>query len=569
MIEKRWAFEPTPDPELISQLSKAINTSAPLATILCQRNITTFNEAKTFFNPSLDQLHDPFLMKDMDRAVHRIWDAIEKQEKVLIYGDYDVDGTTSVALFFGFLNSFYTSCDFYIPDRYSEGYGISQQGIDWAYENNVALIIALDCGIKSVELTTYAKDKGIDLIICDHHRPGDILPPAVAILDPKREDCSYPFKELSGCGIGFKLMQALLDQKPELDIDPLDFLDLVAVSIASDIVPVSGENRVLAYYGLKRLNAEPRPGLKALMDLAGIHRGITVTGIVFGLAPRINAAGRISHAKMAVNLLLADSIEEAGQLASKLNIKNNTRKDFDAGITQEALAMIEQNDELRLSKSTVLYKEDWHKGVIGIVASRCIEKYHRPTIILTASNNKATGSARSVPGFDVYNAISSCSEVLEQYGGHKYAAGLTLEIDKIAEFQQRFEEEVSRTITDEQLIPRIDIDCTLDPDHITDKFLKVLERMAPFGPENLRPVFASTNCEIVGSVRILKEEHLKFTVKRKGGVKKWEAIAFKQATRYDLLCSGKPFRLAYTVEENEYKGLKSIQLNVKDLRFDQ
>lgn len=568
MTNKRWVYKPTPGTDLVDHLSQAINVSKPIATLLCQRGVTDYEQARDFFNPSLDMLHDPFLMQDMDKAVARINMAIQNNEGILVYGDYDVDGTTSVALFYGFLSSFYDHCDFYIPDRYKEGYGVSRLGIDQAAENGFTLVIALDCGIKSVDLIQYARDKGIDFIVCDHHQPGDTLPPAVAILDPKRKDCHYPYKELPGCGIGFKLIQALVDSNSALNADPYDLLDLVAVSIASDIVPITGENRILVHHGVARLNHEPRPGFKALMELAGIQHKASVSGIVFGLAPRINAAGRISHAKMAVNLLLAASDEEAEQHAQQLNINNDRRKDFDVGITQQALDMIEESHELRSSKTTVLFKNDWHKGVIGIVASRCIERYHRPTIILTESNNKATGSARSVPGYDVYSAIEACSDLLEQYGGHRYAAGLTMELDRVEDFRKRFEEVVAGTISEELLIPQVNIDAVLMLDCITPNFLKVLERMAPFGPENLRPVFACEDCEAAGAVNVLKDEHLKFSVRQRGGAKRFEAIAFGQSRHFEALNSGTRFTMAFATEENEYKGMKSIQLNIKDIRFE-
>ncbi|MEM8567102.1 MAG: single-stranded-DNA-specific exonuclease RecJ [Bacteroidota bacterium] len=567
MVEKRWVQKNLPQEEVVNKLIAAINVSLPIATILAQRGITTYDQARSFFNPSLSALHDPFLMKDMSKAVARFAAAIDHGEKILVYGDYDVDGTTSVALFFGFVNSFYSHCDFYIPDRYSEGYGISKQGVDWAIENEYTLIISLDCGIRSVELITYAKENGVDFIICDHHRPGQTLPPAVAVLDPKREDCEYPFKELPGCGIGFKFMQAIVAHS-HVNTDPFEYLDLVAVSVASDIVPITGENRILAFSGIQKLNTSPRPGLKALMKLAGLRKNTTITGIVFGLAPRINAAGRISHAKIAVNLLLAESEEEAYHFAEKLNIKNKKRRDVDSEITSQALAMIAEDQKLAASKTTVLFKNDWHKGVIGIVASRCIETYHRPTIILTESNGKATGSARSVPGFDVHNAIEECSELLTQFGGHKYAAGLTMELSRIEDFKQRFEEVVSRSIPEELLVPQVDIDTSLDLDLITPNFLKVLNRMEPFGPENLRPVFAIHRCELVGSSKVIKEKHLKFTVKQTNGVQKFETIGFNMAHYSELLNRGISFNMAASLEENEYQGVTSIQLTVKDLKFD-
>lgn len=567
MTEKRWLLKDSPDEEIVNALSKAINVNPSLATILAQRGICDFDSAKTFFRPKLSMLHDPFLMKDMDLATERIEQAINKEEKVLVYGDYDVDGTTSVALFFGFLNSFYSHCDFYIPDRYKEGYGISSQGITWAKDQGYSLIVALDCGIKSVELVDKAKSHGIDFIICDHHRPGQTLPPAVAVLDPKRSDCEYPYKELSGCGIGFKLVQALVSRNPEWYRDPFALLDLVVVSIASDIVPITGENRVLAYYGLTTLRESARPGLKALIKLAGIQQKITVTSIVFGIAPKINAAGRIAHAKTAVALLLADSEDEADSYADALNLNNEKRRDFDANITEEAIAMIEQNERLKLAKTTVLFKNDWHKGVIGIVASRCIERYHRPTIILTMSNNMATGSARSVPGFDVYNAIESCSDLLEQFGGHMYAAGLTMDIAKLEAFQKKFEEVVSESIPDELLVPLIEIDAPIQFDQINNKFLNILKQMAPFGPQNLHPVFFAENVSVASSLRFIKDKHLKFIAQQEDNSNKLEAIGFNMA-EHARIRDGEKFRMAFSIEENNYRGYQSIQLNIKDIKFD-
>ncbi|MBL6446069.1 single-stranded-DNA-specific exonuclease RecJ [Fulvivirga sp. 29W222] len=568
MVEKRWVLKDKPDKEIVDSLSHTINVSPPIATILAQRGITDFNGAKKFFRPTLDMLHDPFLMKDMDLAVSRIEKAIVNQEKILVYGDYDVDGTTSVALFFTFLNSFYSACDFYIPDRYKEGYGISEAGIEFAAENNFNLIISLDCGIKSVGLVEKARSYGIDFIICDHHRPGDKLPPAIAVLDPKRSDCQYPYKELPGCAIGFKLVQALVLQNPHWYKDPLDFLDLVVVSIASDIVPITGENRVLAYFGLQRLKNSARPGLRALIKLAGIKYKMTITGIVFGMAPRINAAGRISHAKTAVNLLLSESEEEAYHFGEQLDVKNDKRRDFDASITEEALAMIEGNERLKTSKTTVLFKNDWHKGVIGIVASRCIERYHRPTIIMTMSNNKATGSARSVPGFDVYNAIENCSDLLEQFGGHMYAAGLTMDIDKVEAFQKKFEEVVSSSISEELLTPLVNIDSEITFNRITPKFFNVINQMEPFGPENLCPVFLAENISVAGSLRLIKNKHLKFIAQQEGSTNRLEAIGFNLGEYEKRIKNGEKFRMAFSIEENNYMGYQSIQLNIKDIKFD-
>ena len=564
---KRWIKKDAPKELLVKKLSEEINVSAPIATILIQRGIPDFDSAKNFFRPQLEDLHDPFLMKDMDKAVSRLLNAFENNEKIMVYGDYDVDGTTSVALCYSFINSFHTNSDFYIPDRYKEGYGISKEGIDYASENGFKLIVALDCGIKSVELIDYASSLGIDFIICDHHRPGDTLPKAVAVLDPKREDCDYPYKELSGCGIGYKLIQAIADQMDSLLVDVTEYLDLVVVSIASDIVPINGENRILAYHGIERLQTNARPGLQALIHLAGIQNKMTITGIVFGMAPRINAAGRISHAKSAVDLLLAETEEEAYHFAQKLNIKNDERRDVDSSITQEALAMIEEGDHQQL-KSTVLFKNTWHKGVVGIVASRCIEKYYRPTIILTESDNKATGSARSVHGFDVYNAIESCRDLLDHFGGHKYAAGLTMPINKVEQFQQRFEEYVSQTITEDQLIPQIEIDTMLELDMITPKFYNVIQQMEPFGPENLAPVFCSKGIKLASSLRVIKEKHLKLFVRQENNDSSFECIAFGLSHVKDEMESHSHFNMVYTVEMNEFRGNKTLQLNIKDIQFD-
>ena len=461
MIDKRWINIPelTPDQlQITESLAEALKINTLLATLLVQRGINNFEESRTFFRPDLGQLHDPYLMKDMDLAVARLTAAIAKGEKILIYGDYDVDGTTSVTVFYGFLSKLYDRLDYYIPDRYTEGYGVSWQSVEWAKENGFTLIVTLDCGIKSVDKVQAAKEKGIDFIICDHHRPGDELPDAVAVLDPKRLDCPYPYKELTGCGVGFKLLQAFcLDQKMDQSV-LFEYLDLLVISIAADIVPITGENRVLAYYGLQRLNAAPRIGVKALIRIAGITGTLDITNVVFGLSPRINAAGRIKHAKEAVRLLLSEEESEAEDFAYEINKHNSDRRTFDSSITEEALLMIENDDWFSQAKSTVLYKEDWHKGVIGIVASRCIERYHRPTIILTESHGKAAGSARSVPGFDVYEAIEECADLLEQYGGHTFAAGLTLPLENIAAFRTRFNDIVSSRILPDQLIPMINID---------------------------------------------------------------------------------------------------------------
>ena len=567
-MTKRWIFNDDIDEDVVAQLSREINVNPIIAKILIQRNITDFDQAKIYFRPSLDQLHDPFLMRDMDKALERIKTAMDLNEKILIYGDYDVDGTTSVSLVYGFLKNFYNNIEFYIPDRYKEGYGISKTGIDWAAENKISLLITLDCGIKAVEMTDYANKKDIDLIICDHHLPGETLPRAFAILDSKMDDCPYPYKELSGCGVGFKLIQAFCE-KFGYDPDLLyDYIDLVAVSIAADIVPITGENRILAYYGLKKLNENPRLGLKALIKLAGIRNELNISSIVFGIGPRINASGRMDHAKSAVDLLLANNHKTIESLAESIDLKNLERRNFDSAITIEAIEMIEHEKGTKNLKSTVLFKDDWHKGVIGIVASRCIDKYYRPTIILTESNGKATGSARSVNGFDIYKAISECSDLLEQFGGHMYAAGLTMEIDKVEAFKEKFERIVSERISDEQLVPLIEIDSEIDLKDVNFKFYNLLEQMAPFGPGNMQPIFVTHQLHVSGRPRILKNQHLKFYVYQNNEDEAMEAIGFGQAKYYDLIASGMRFSMAYYIEENNYLGNKTLQLRVKDIRFD-
>jgi single-stranded-DNA-specific exonuclease len=565
-MEKRWDLKDVPDADEAAALSKAININETIASILIQRGVHDFDSAKAFFRPSLEMLHDPFLMKDMDKAVSGIEQAISSQQKILIYGDYDVDGTTSVSLVYGFLKSRYSLVDFYIPDRYSEGYGVSTKGIEFAKENNFSLIISLDCGIKSVDKIELANSYGIDFIICDHHRPGDELPKALAVLDPKREDCGYPYKELSGCGVGFKLLHAFCI-KADIPANELyTYLDLVAISIASDIVPITGENRILTYYGLKIINKNPRPGVKALIEVAGFKKALDVTNIVFGLGPRINAAGRIAHAKSAVSLLISETMQEAQEHAKGINEKNSTRKDFDSIITQEALQMIGENSEAKNFKSTVLFKNDWHKGVIGIVASRCIEKYYRPTIILTESNNYATGSARSVHGFDVYEAISKCSDLLEHFGGHMYAAGLTMKIENVPAFRERFELAVASAIKEEQLLPRIEVDMKIRLDQINEKFLNLIDQMSPFGPQNMQPVFISEFVTDDGRSRVLKEQHLKLSI-RQEGLQSMDAIGFGMSHFYEKISQGKPFHLCYNICENDFNGVKSLQLSIRDIRF--
>ncbi len=566
-MQKRWLLADRPDDEIVALLTQSLNISEPLATLLAQRNIRDFDQARAFFRPSLDQFHDPFLMKDMDKAVLRLNQAIERHEKILVYGDYDVDGTTAVTTFYGFMSEVYDQLEFYIPDRYAEGYGVSQRGIQYAIDNSFGVIVTLDCGIKACDRISDAQAAGIDVIVCDHHNPGDELPCALAVLDPKRSDCDYPYDGLSGCGVGFKLLHAFC-LKNDIPLRQLyEYLDLLAVSIASDIVPITGENRVMAYFGLKKLNKDPRPGLKALVDLSRSRKDLTISGVVFGIGPRINAAGRMDHAGAAVNLLLSRSEEEAQVLAGLVDTKNDARRNFDSSITEEALQMIEAEEENADLKSTVLYKEDWHKGVIGIVASRCIEKFYRPTVILTESNDKVTGSARSVQGFDVYHAISECADLLDQYGGHMYAAGVTMDVDKVDAFKKRFEEVVSRDITEEQLTPSVNVDTVIFLDEINTKFYNVLSQMGPFGPQNMQPVFVSENLHAV-NVKVLKDQHLKFQVKQEGTDAVYEVIGFGLAEYHDLVHCGMKFHMAYTIEENDFRGHRSLQLFVKDLKFD-
>ena len=569
MIEKRWIHKPelTPDQQLTSNgLAVALNINSRLATLLVQRGIEDFEESRNFFRPDISHLHDPYLMMDMEVAVHRLASAMQAGEKILVYGDYDVDGATSVTLFYGFLSKIYKNLDYYIPDRYNEGYGVSWQSIDWAQENGFTLIVTLDCGIKSVDKVKEAKVRGIDFIICDHHRPGEELPEAFAVLDPKRNDCLYPYKELTGCGVGFKLLQALCTHQRMDTAILFEYLDLLVISIAADIVPITGENRIFAFYGLKRLNASPRVGVKALMNIAGITGTMDITNVVFGLSPRINAAGRIKHAREAVKLLLSEVEEEAHEFALEINKHNTDRRIFDSSITLEALSMIENDSWFADAKSTVLYKEDWHKGVIGIVASRCIEHYHRPTIILTQSHGKATGSARSVPGFDVYEAIEECADLLEQYGGHTFAAGLTLALENIEAFKVRFNEIVSSRILPDQMIPVIQIDMNLELEFATSKFYNILRQMGPFGPGNMTPTFSSSHVTLAGRPVIMKEKHLKFDVKQ-GNSEVFTAIGFGMSHFYPDLVNGKPFSICFQLEENNFRDKKTLQLFLKDIKF--
>lgn len=563
------------NPKTVESLSKEINVNPTLANMLVNRGVDTFQKAKDFFRPDLDKLHDPLLMKDMDKAVNRLASAIENEEKILVYGDYDVDGTTSVAMMYGYLSRFYPHLDFYIPDRYKEGYGISEKGVRFAAENNFKLIISLDCGIKAISKVALAKELGVDFIICDHHTPGEELPPAVAILDPKRQDCQYPYKELSGCGVGFKLIQAISQHRGEDSSIVMSYLDLLAISIAADIVPITGENRILTFYGIERINNNPRPGIKALILRSKIEKDIEISDIVFKIGPRINASGRLEHAKASVELLISKDLEDALARAELVDTVNAARKNFDENITKEAISMIESMEEVRQYKSTVLFKEDWHKGVIGIVASRCIERYYRPTIILTESNNKATGSARSVFDFDIYEAISECSELLEQFGGHKYAAGLTMAVDKVPAFQEKFEEVVSSRIHDIHLKPVMEIDDEILLDQINYKFYNILKQMAPFGPGNPEPIFTVKQV-YAENVRVLKDKHLRFNVVQDGQETKPVCIAFGMADKnafpdefvYKMLLRKMRFDLAFEIRENTFRNNSSLQLYVKDIKFD-
>ncbi|MFV0522811.1 MAG: single-stranded-DNA-specific exonuclease RecJ [Mangrovibacterium sp.] len=568
-MSKIWNIKEPADSNVVKHLSAALNVNMVIANLLAQRGVTTFEEARTFFRPKLEHLHDPFLMQDMDKAVTRLEQAIKNKEHVLIYGDYDVDGTTSVALIYQFLRNRVEHLDYYIPDRYSEGYGISNQSIDYAKNQNISLIIALDCGIKAINKIEKAKNLGIDFIICDHHTPDEEIPQAVAVLDPKRIDCNYPYKELSGCGVGFKLIQAYSQRNDIPIIELYDLLDLVAVSIAADIVPVNGENRVLAYYGLKKLNENPSIGLKTIMNLSNVGSSkLTLSDVVFKIGPRLNASGRIEHGKSSVDLLVMSDATESSELGKEIDSFNEIRKKLDRDITQEALDMIKHDPIHADRMSTVLYNRDWHKGVVGIVASRLTEHYYRPTIILTESNGMATGSARSVHGFDLYEAIGQCSDLLESYGGHTYAAGLTLKIDKIPEFTRRFEEIVAQSLTEEQKVEVLKADSKLLLSDINDKFFRILRQFEPFGPSNPRPVFISTNIVDNGRGRCVGKgnEHLKLDITEPSeNASCIPAIAFNQADKFQVVEQGIPFDILYTIAENEYRGRKNLQLTIKDI----
>jgi single-stranded-DNA-specific exonuclease len=561
----RWTIKPKPSEEKVKNLAEALNVEEFVATLLVQRGIETYEEARQFFRPTLADLHNPYLMKDMDKAVERIELAIENGENILVFGDYDVDGTTAVSLVSSYLKTYYPNVATYIPDRYDEGYGISFKGIDFADDNGFSLIIALDCGIKSIDHVGYAKERNIDFIICDHHRPGNSLPEAVAVLDPKRDDCSYPYDELCGCGIGFKLIQALGENQNQTIKDLTSYLDLVATAIAADIVPMTGENRILAYFGLQVINSDPRPGFKALTHQIK-KKTLDITDVVFIIAPRINAAGRIKHGNHAVELLTEFDFEQAQQFASEIETYNSERKDLDKQITKEALGQIIENNE-KERFTTVVFQEDWHKGVIGIVASRLIETYYRPTLVFTKSGDKYAASARSVKGFDVYNALESCSEHLEQFGGHMYAAGMTLLEENYQLFKDAFEKVVEETIHPDMLIPEISIDAEINFSDITPKLMRILQQFEPFGPQNMTPIFITKNVKDTGYAQRLgaDEEHLKLFV-RQNNSEGMAAIGFGLGNKMELTTNKKPFEAVYCIDENEWNGKTSVQLRLKDIK---
>ena len=567
IMKKRWVQTAEQDIDAVVSLAQKLSIDSSLAQILVQRGIATFDEAKEFFRPQMSRLHDPFLMKDMDKAISRIDLAIANDEKILIYGDYDVDGTTAVALAYSFFHQHTKHIEYYIPDRHKEGYGISSIGIDYAHANGFSLIIALDCGIKSVDKIEYANTLGVDFIICDHHLPGDELPNAVAVLDPKRKDCDYPFKELAGCGIGFKLAQAYCIHHDLPSNEYERYIDLVMVSIAADIVPVEDENRILAYHGLIKLNSAPCKGLKALMDISGKAKAYTLTDVVFSLAPRINAAGRMDHGNQAVKMLICEEDGAALEQSEFINLQNSDRKTSDQTITAEALALIDECEILIGKKTTVVYNQNWNKGVIGIVASRLTEKYYRPTIVLTESNGLLTGSARSVAGFDLYEALLGCQDLMVQFGGHKFAAGLTMKPENIDLFTARFEDVVSASITDDLLCPEVKIDAEINFSQINGKFQRIIAQMAPFGPHNPAPVFVTHNVLLQGHPRVLSEKHLKFSLKQLNSTN-FDCIGFGLAEYEKLLQPNQPFSVCYTIEENVWRDQHNLQLNIKAIQLD-
>ena len=567
--EKKWILKDVADGETVARLSSELGIDPVLARLLVQRGIGTFQEARAFFRPSLDNLHDPFLMKDMDKAVERVEAAVRSGEKILVYGDYDVDGTTAVSLVYSFLQRLTRNVDFYVPDRYDEGYGVSYKGIDWAADNGFGLIITLDCGIKANDKVSYAAGKGIDVIVCDHHLPENDLPAAVAVLDPKRSDCGYPFDDLSGCGVGFKLVQAY-SQKNGIPFESLiPLLDLLVVSISSDLVSVVGENRILAHFGLKQLNENPRKGLLAMIHLSGLDpEHITIDDIVFKIGPRINAAGRMESGRMAVELLTAGSDEVAARIGSEINRYNNERKNIDREITREALEMVRSGNCLSARNATIVYNPSWHKGVVGIVASRLVEAFYRPTIVLTKSNGFVTGSARSVHGFDLYDAIESCADLLENFGGHLYAAGLTLKEENLPEFCERIESFIEKNISEDMLTPVIMIDTRLDFSQITPKFFRILKQFQPFGPGNNAPVFLTENVYDNGNVRKVGADggHLKLElIQESQPYRSISAIAFNKSEHFDHIKAGNPIDVCYSIVENYYRGIANLQLRIKDL----
>lgn len=561
----RWTLLPKPPKDKVTHLQEVLQIDATSATLLLQRGIETFEEAKKFFRPSLEHLHDPFLMQDMDKAVLRIEKAIENQENILVYGDYDVDGTTSVALLSSYLKTYYPNVATYIPDRYEEGYGVSYKGIDFAADNDFTLIIALDCGIKAIDKVAYATQKGVDFIICDHHRPGIEIPKAIAVLDPKRDDCEYPFKELCGCGVGFKLIQALASKRGQNIEDLVLYLDLVATAIGADIVPIVGENRILAYHGLKVINENPRTGFKAIIKQIK-KEVLTITDVVFIIAPRINAAGRMKHGNHAVTLLTETDINKAALYAQDIEVFNTERRATDQQITEEALLQITENKEEN-RKTTVVYDPSWHKGVIGIVASRLTETYYRPTLVFTKNSEKLAASARSVKEYDVYNALEHCSEYIEQFGGHKYAAGLTLFEKDYEKFKSAFEKVVAETIDPKLLTPEIKIDAAIDFNEITPKFYRILKQFAPFGPGNMTPIFMTKNVKDVGYGKTVGEDktHLRLVMKQ-GNSNQFTGIGFGMAEKEEIACKGKPFKIAYVIDENEWQGNINLQLRLKDIK---
>ncbi|WP_282048639.1 single-stranded-DNA-specific exonuclease RecJ [Maribacter aquivivus] len=561
----RWTIKPKPKQEDIDTLASALKVDDLVAQLLLQRGISTYEEAKDFFRPQLEDLHDPFLMKDMDIAVNRIEEAIANGENILVYGDYDVDGTTAVALMSSYLLSYYPNVATYIPDRYDEGYGVSYKGIDFAEDNGFTLIVALDCGVKAIDKVAYAKEKGIDFIICDHHRPGTKLPSAVAVLDPKREDCSYPYDELCGCGVGFKLIQALGSQRGETIDDVIYYLDLVATAIGADIVPITGENRILAFYGLQVINQQPRAGFKAIINQIN-KTELTITDVVFIIAPRINAAGRMKHGQYAVNLLTETNMDQAIKYAAEIEIFNTDRRGLDQEITIEALGQIQENQEEE-GFTSVVYKDTWHKGVIGIVASRLTETYYRPTLVFTKSGDKLAASARSVRGFDVYNALEGCADYIEQFGGHKYAAGLTMLEEQYNNFKHQFEKVVKESIDPQMLIPEISIDTVIELKDINAKLMRILKQFAPFGPGNMSPVFMAEDLKDTGYAKgVGKEEaHLKVSVVQQGS-HKIDGIGFNMGDKLSLVTGRKPFSAVFSIDENEWQGNVSLQLKLRDIK---